>query len=156
MATALAFYGFMYFLPSLAGWLVSYSSGTELPLRRLFVINLLIGWTGFGWLYCWFWLYAKMLAARGAGGVSGSAASATAMTSTPPPTYQPSSYEPQQRQPCGSCGGSGRTTWWSCGGQGGQWRQPVTATDTASWVACGSCMSGKVSCTSCSGSGYGW
>jgi hypothetical protein len=151
-----AFYGAVYFLPAIAGWLVAKFTGAPLPLQRLFVVNALVGWTGIGWIACWPYLIVLMIKAGAIGtstGGGGSSAAGTSSTSyTAPPMYQ----QPEQRQPCGSCGGSGRTTCWSCGGQGGQWRQPVTATDTASWVACGSCMSGKVTCTSCNGSGYAW
>lgn len=150
-------YVVMYFLPSLAGWLLSQATTAELPLRRIFLMNLLVGWTGFGWVFCWIWLVVKLVPARAAqsGGGGHGPGTATGTTNTPPPTSDtPRSYEPPERKPCGSCGGTGRTTCWSCGGQGGQWRQPVTATDTASWVACGGCTSsGKVTCSSCNGSG---
>ena len=103
----LAFYAAIYFLPTIAGWLLAKFTGAEPPLRRLFLLNLLTGWTGIGWFVCWAYLIVKLLSASAARGA------ASGGTSAPPaPTYQFPTYEPPQRQPCGSCGGSVRTTCW--------------------------------------------
>lgn len=146
------FYGVIYFMPALAGWLAAKVTGAELPLRRLFLLNLLAGWTGLGWIGCWVYLIVKILP-RGRATAGGSSAAGGTGYTPSAATYE---LPTQQRRTCGSCGGSGHTTCFMCSGQGGRWTQPVTATDTSRWEACGSCTSsGKVSCTSCSGSGYG-
>jgi hypothetical protein len=40
-----------YFLPTL-GWFCNHVFGAALPLRRLFLWNLSVGWTGIGWFIC--------------------------------------------------------------------------------------------------------
>jgi hypothetical protein len=152
-AAALVISLVIYFVPTLVGWFCARVLGAALPLRRLFVLNLVVGWTGIGWFVCFGYLVIKMT--RGAGGRSGRSVAAgnySAPTASQLPSWEPS----QERRRCGACGGDGRTRCSMCAGQGGRWTQPMTATDTSRWEPCGSCVSsGSVTCSSCSGSGYG-
>jgi len=130
----------------------------------LLSINVLLGWTGIGWLVAWW------LAFRRTGPVTqlpvhgpwvgqtpskpiwgpGSPSGATA---DPEPTWnRPNAIpwrEPEQvKPPCPDCHGTGLMKCKPCDGRGTWWQPATTASGSATLVGCIPCnRSGKVQCT---------
>lgn len=116
----------------------------------VFMVNLLFGWSGLGWLA------ALALAIMG-GGAFQSLSGAGSGGGTGVPAYPSStpSWEPSREpQACGNCRGGGTVPCTVCAARGSWWEPPTTASGSPQLRTCTMCTSsGKVTCTSCGGSG---
>ena len=149
------------FLVSMGRWRRDPNSVAS-SLQFIFFINLVLGWTGVGWLLAW-WLALRRRSRPEplqTGWVgppldkpiwSGEAETRTPESSepawVPPPKtgwVDPSPF----RYTCPTCQGSGRMECRSCRGRGTWWVPPTTATGSGRWEGCTACQrSGQVQCT---------
>ena len=140
-----------YFAPTLIGWFrVRQGKPIVGTLKQLFFFNLLIGWTGVGWILFmanafgynpvpWMALrLAKVLPAGPAGSMPQGMPLSSGNAAT-----------------CSQCGGSGSMMCSACGGRGSWYEAPQGATGTAQLMTCTACVSsGRIRCPYCGGSGH--
>ena len=141
-----------YFAPSLIAW---YRAKHGKPIvgsvRTIFIYNLVIGWSGVGWVL--------MLAnAFGKDPVAWFLRRYVHhfVTSGPAPTRPQGGlpYGTPAAQACGQCGGSGTVMCSSCSGRGSWYNPPSGASGTAQLQTCPACASsGRLRCPYCGGSG---
>jgi hypothetical protein len=127
-------------------------------LGMIAFINVVLGWTGVGWLLA-------LANALGYNPVAQIAPKIAKFYSTGAPPGSPPNFgqgaPPGQGGPtapgqvtCGQCGGGGTMTCSTCGGRGNWYEQPQLATGSAEHKSCGACIgSGRIRCQYCGGSG---
>jgi hypothetical protein len=141
-AFLLCFWFGLYYLPTIVAFRRrSQGKPTLLPPPKIFFINLIFGWTIYGW-----WVAMQLaiqdvaspgsMAARLAGGDA-------------------AGQGPSERPMCPRCNGAGKETCSRCHGQGGQNTQPQGEHGTSHWEQCTACHgSGTLQCMGgCGGTG---
>lgn len=148
----------LYFVPTFVGWRRSRgaSPGPAVPVGLLFVLNLLLGWTFFGWIAVLFLAFREphqFVWGRGCGEpVAWQSDPATAAAAAVPATAPPYGWEASPlpaTEPCPRCGGRGETCP-RCQGMRGAFELPTGESGTSTWVPCTYCVgSGRVQCGQC-------
>ena len=130
----------------------------------LLSINVLLGWTGIGWLVAWWLAFRRTgppthtLAQGGWVGqmptkpIWGEGSEGPVPETTEPTWNQPTpkawGEQGTPRLTCPTCHGSGQMSCPKCRGNRGEWVLPTGATGTSTWVGCKPCnQSGTVQCT---------
>lgn len=151
--------GLVYWSPSLGAWWRR-RRDRAIPSRSVWFVaacNLLIGWTGIGWVICWVMVLSSGMKSGFSGVLSVLMSGASAGSSAPSAGGSNISYERStapQATNCTHCSGSGRTTCPSCHGRGQWWEAPTTADGVGQPAHCQYCVSsGSITCSNCGGSG---
>jgi hypothetical protein len=143
----LCFWIGLYFLPTIIAYRRRGRAGPgAIPAQKIFLVNLIFGWTIFGWFVAMRMAIEELTLPQPGQAVGGG----QALAGAPQDSWSPT----QSSQPCGRCGGSGTEMCSSCQGRGSWYTQPQSATDSAQLVTCPACVSsGRLRCMGCGGSG---
>ena len=145
----------LYFAPTLVAWYRSRNGlPIVLPLKNMAIFNLLIAWTGVGWLL----LLANALGYNPVATLAPKLAKflqESGLGGPMPPPQQGGAGPGTPGQPaCGNCGGTGSARCSHCQGRGSWYEPPTTASGSAELKQCSYCMSsGHIRCPNCNGTG---
>jgi len=150
----------IYLAPTILAW---YRQRQGLPIvttvGSIALFNVLLGWTGIGWLlslanalgYNPIAQFAPKLAQF----LIDHGFAQTPGHNAPPPGPNASPGAPGPGQvTCGQCSGAGTMTCSTCNGRGNWYEQPQLAAGSPEHKSCGACIgSGRIRCQYCGGSG---